>query len=717
MTMSPQRIADLPPIPALAGMTPIALLPVRLETRYVAGSDGTPVLRVRVYPDDLAIDAHEPELTDLEREWAAHYTGAVGAASDDEKLAAWAQLCDHFGAARAAWIVQCTRADHTDPGSRDSMWTRAAQTSVLPHQWVVLGYRDGERVIAQAGAEIPRPLAVGPTPATEDSPTASIDSMNWLVDFDAAVANGMALEIPMPKPFAHGLDLLLVLGVQDEAAGAERLDGLLAAHHYTDGIAVLPPELPTNNTADAASGFTTDDPGHIRSFRRELGPDLCAAGDGSDSARLAAALGLDATVFAHVESADQRRNANSQAMHTLLWSATWGYLFDTMLSGAVLDSVHEAVRRHFVDWVRAEGPLPALRIGRQPYGVLPVLPITGAVDPNVSVPLPQLAETLANLLPLWTAAGDASGPEGPTVTDLLSQTPVCRAFRARGSFIVGDSDWIDLADSFMGVPVDDLHSRLAALQTELERLQQQITPWTPQLAGRTDTLTFPDPHSDGAAPDTSTADGPWHVAGLTGTLPLVQPDPPAGSEPAGYLGDLSSASLDDIVAERRHPEHDSLLYLLARHATGTALTRAGAPALPPPPAAPPVRGSLGDRPDDNGPNGLTEMAAALATLRALPVADLEGLMGGALDLSAGRLDAWVTSLATRRLAEVRRDGDRHALVLGCYGMVVDLPEPPVEPPAPGSVLGSADTASFIHAPSLSHATTAAVLRSGHLPPQ
>ena len=29
-------------------------------------------------------------------------------------------------------------------------------------------------------------------------------------------------------------------------------------------------------------------------------------------------------------------------------------------------------RRHFIDYVRASGPLPALRVGKQPYGVLPV---------------------------------------------------------------------------------------------------------------------------------------------------------------------------------------------------------------------------------------------------------------------------------------------------------------------------------------------------------
>ena len=29
-------------------------------------------------------------------------------------------------------------------------------------------------------------------------------------------------------------------------------------------------------------------------------------------------------------------------------------------------------RSHFIDYVRASGPLPAVRIGKQPYGILPV---------------------------------------------------------------------------------------------------------------------------------------------------------------------------------------------------------------------------------------------------------------------------------------------------------------------------------------------------------
>ncbi len=71
-----QRLIDrlrgavsLPPtfeqsIRELAGPVPVTMLPVRLETRY--GTNNTQ-LRVRIFPDTIHQDTHEPELTDLER--------------------------------------------------------------------------------------------------------------------------------------------------------------------------------------------------------------------------------------------------------------------------------------------------------------------------------------------------------------------------------------------------------------------------------------------------------------------------------------------------------------------------------------------------------------------------------------------------------------------------------------------------------------------------
>ena len=45
---------------------PAVLFPVRLETRFFAQADGSSELRVRVFPDTVHIDSHEPELTEDE---------------------------------------------------------------------------------------------------------------------------------------------------------------------------------------------------------------------------------------------------------------------------------------------------------------------------------------------------------------------------------------------------------------------------------------------------------------------------------------------------------------------------------------------------------------------------------------------------------------------------------------------------------------------------
>jgi hypothetical protein len=42
---------------------PLALLPVRLETRFTTGPDGGTELRVRIYPDKIHLDTHDPRLT------------------------------------------------------------------------------------------------------------------------------------------------------------------------------------------------------------------------------------------------------------------------------------------------------------------------------------------------------------------------------------------------------------------------------------------------------------------------------------------------------------------------------------------------------------------------------------------------------------------------------------------------------------------------------
>jgi hypothetical protein len=95
---------------------------------------------------------------------------------------------------------------------------------------------------------------------------------------------------------------------------------------------------------------------------------------------------------------------------------------------------------------------------------------------------------------------------------------------------------------------------------------------------------------------------------------------------------------------------------------------------------------------------------ALDTLRARPVDELELRLRETLGLASHRLDAWITGLARERLDNLRAD-DAHpnCIQLGGFGWVEDL--------RPDD-RGTGDSQGFIHAPSLAHATTAAVLRAG-----
>ena len=118
---------------------------------------------------------------------------------------------------------------------------------------------------------------------------------------------------------------------------------------------------------------------------------------------------------------------------------------------------------------------------------------------------------------------------------------------------------------------------------------------------------------------------------------------------------------------------------------------------------------------------LQRVREAARRLADLDVDRLELLLRETLGLSAGRLDAWVTSLAAKRLEDLRGAGET-GVHLGAYGWVEDLRpdtaltqvKPPRDESSGLTLWSSPANKGFMHAPSLNHATTAALLRSGYL---
>src|SRR4051794_35293716 len=113
------RSAGSPP-DSLASDLPLALLPVRLETRYVGGASDRQ-LQIRVYPDDVHVDSYEPLLTEVEADWGEHFWGQVwSAAGEAGQQAAWGQLVERFGAPRATRIAEATQPTNLDRRPRQA---------------------------------------------------------------------------------------------------------------------------------------------------------------------------------------------------------------------------------------------------------------------------------------------------------------------------------------------------------------------------------------------------------------------------------------------------------------------------------------------------------------------------------------------------------------------------------------------------------------------
>jgi hypothetical protein len=99
---------------------------------------------------------------------------------------------------------------------------------------------------------------------------------------------------------------------------------------------------------------------------------------------------------------------------------------------------------------------------------------------------------------------------------------------------------------------------------------------------------------------------------------------------------------------------------------------------------------------------VADTLASFEFLGAQPADQLERCLRNVLDGFSFRLDAWITSLASRRLATMRATKPTGVYV-GAYGFLDDL-----QPSLRGSSAG------YVHTPSLAQAMTTAVLRSGHL---
>lgn len=705
----------------LSADLPIALLPVRLEARL-----STPLpqagrkLRVRIIPDDIHVPTLEDGITAREATLANRYRDTVAADANG----AWHDLVADMGSTtarvlRAAWLADRSAAGPVTPQPRTPLTARA-----LPDRWFVSAYSGDQLVASETTLDIPSDLPV--------DPLADAESMAWLTNYSAAEKVGMAVTLQVDEA---KVDVLLAVGVRggdDGARDAQELASLLDAQRVSRGVDLLRPGTPTNNTPGVKSSWRSA-PDVNELGRRETKPAV-GVSDGSNGRVLTIALGLpaDTKAISRPLAAGVADQPAAAAMIDLLWPVTGGELLAVMLSNRYVDgkgidqSVLDCVRVHASRYVRGRGPLPTMLVGRQPYGVLPVSSLSRWVTGNDGTVMEGIRKRLLTGWAVWEAdvlklvrlggVGD-DGKATELIARLMCESPVPDAAGYQATTVFPPAFSNTMPFSLTDGPLD------ADLVTGLLQV-----PWLPLLAEagedttKIGTVTLPAVAQKGGERLSSLWTGDTRLSKILAELPQAKEDllsqlaqrallrsaeraavyvsgeiarslglPDAAlAISAALVSDLDAISeksvfdftLGDIVPDA---PPDAMKVMMFKVADNPALVQKILPDLKieTPPSSPEYNAAVG----------------AVDRLKGLEDPDLELLLGETLDLFANRYDAWVTSLATRRLHKLRADKSE-GVHLGGFGWLVDIQDPEVTVPG----------ADFVHAPSPAQAATAAVLR-------
>ncbi len=384
---------------------PILLFPVRVETQFYH-SGTTYQLWVRFFPDDVAIETHEAALSQPEIDAGTKYLDIKNSstATANEKINAWDTLCRVLGHHRAAWAA--FKLSQTSYNTKYNTWTQQPHTRVLPDRFVVSLYSlyDAANPVPDVeGITNPIPYSVkvgiNPNDVTSLNKTGSditaSDELKWMIDFQEAIDIGMGIKINLTSDqYADGFERVVVLGVKtltDTTQGKNIVEELIDNHHYVSGFSLLKQATPTKNTEEKTSGYSTFEFGNELTYKIECEEPLLrddtytqpenitnVEENKTDGQRLAEALGIDLATFEHIYHADGYDIKNAMTVNFLLYPATVGYVVSTILAPN-LDNVsvitynpYDEVRNMFEEYIRGRGALPSIRVGTQPYGILPI---------------------------------------------------------------------------------------------------------------------------------------------------------------------------------------------------------------------------------------------------------------------------------------------------------------------------------------------------------
>lgn len=721
------------------------LLPLRLETIFrQEGAKWT--MQLRIVPDEASILRDEPlpaeqEVESLRAMWQAIVDQLppplVGAKphtwldTPDAQLA-WQDLCSRLGNERAAWLagsypptIVGDQVTIPVPAFRENATVN--RVGNFPRQieiWAKFGNADPQRIdttIVDVDALFFDVIGA----RREVDGTLVEEKDRWWVSWQAAQAVGLGRVITLPDGDGPAdIRVLYAIGLGEENP-ADHFRAKIDAGE----MAILPLGAATNTVdGQKAADLCNAAAGWRQVVKRRL--EQLAFGTFDDPVLSHSLAGSEATLPAFPR-AETIPDLDHQLV-SALWPALWGHQMRD-LWGCLTEA--DRLASWAIRYLRPEGPLPPVRLGDQPYGLLPTSALTrwkvAGEEGALAKFEKRLVRGLQKLRDHWAATVPAQSPvvgaDTAKLLDLISRDAVSADYAYR---------------LFVPVP---LWKALLGATSGVDPLQ--VDAWVANVFKPLYSLLERDPAAPPGVPPYLTAGG-YNALEIPLVLPkhwpywyfkLDEHGQPVLDDNGQPVTQMSAedglAKLFQDLLERGHNISwlmeiwrnvlpDSLLVRLLIYAGG--LSAAAAVQADLGTIAPLLEPLVGDsaystlvedlartydpRVPHISPAGDVRRWMMEGLERLLKYVDgqppeanvlgqVERAFRATLDTATHRIDPWITAMAARRLEHLRERPDSR-FRLGVYGWV-DGPMLGAPGPSEGGLL---------HAPSHAQALTAVILR-------
>ncbi|HTF02987.1 MAG TPA: hypothetical protein VK826_03145, partial [Bacteroidia bacterium] len=498
-----------------------------------------------------------------------------------------------------------------------------------------------------------------------------------------------------------------------------------------------------------------------------------------DGRRMADALGLNYSTLQYVANSDHTDFDEAVAMNKALYPATLGYYFDTLMKPVFGETALDQLRDFFVSNVTARGPLSAIRVGDQPYGILLTSDFSNWKEQTGNATHVgnrfegMLLQVLNHFDAIWKSmvpelmyAGKPGTDSSAVLMNVLGLQAGSVSFHQRVGYSLdylrnlSSFEWDGeyFSDTITSVlkewyMMNLLHTKFGYQSDDGKGNEKKH----PELFR----LIYQHYHTN------------LDASNLVDPVPLSESATLQEYDSALHKNYIDWLKESDTIAKLQAQSFNgaekprALLYLQLRHALLNQLHKTAVKWMKRynvdasvtqdartfhnirpggdlsklevlKASVNKINPSYSNRStnvadfllmpttDLEETTFLREMQDSLGTLAEMPTSRLERCFTEHIDACTYRLDAWQTGLFSKRLEKLRSNTEhRQGIYIGSFGWVENIrPSPKVAASAnvPQELRSTSgkplyeygDNGGFIHAPSINHATAAALLRSGYM---